>query len=514
MLQLRRPFDGLYTVTQEFANLNDMEPNGYLYADGSIGYVWRDGARLGHYHNGVDYALPCGTPLMAQADGVVVFAGWDTTGFGNCVIVNHSSLALGAGLETLLAHMTSIAVKPGQRLRAGQRVGLSGTSGNSTGCHLHNSLRKDGVYRFIGPYLAAPVAPVVKPAPLPVPVKVSTPKQKGIALGRVLSDDGNAVLLSAADIALLVTAGVKVARVELRLGSAHTTWESALLANYRTVILMLQEAGISVVGLLDAALVAGAKQEAWNQNNAETTPGASATNPFVDSFVQAVAQIVLALGDVVSRFEIWNEPNSYSTRSGTVYNGGSYIYPSVYATLLTRAYEVIAGLQPAAGVLTGGLFAHNIGGTLSRASAGESYLGALCSVLAARGCGTSRPWPFTAVGYHLYLDQGGALGAGHVTTYVGWIAETLLAWKIPAAQSGLLVTETGWTTHAVSPAVQAANLAALYAECATLGAVSGVLWFLLSDVPAANLSYGLCTAVTDTPPEAPKAAYGAYCAIT
>src|SRR4051812_19518167 len=147
MLSLWRPFDGTYTVTQEYGNQNPMEPAGYTYSDGSIGYVWQQGAVWGHPHNGVDYGLPCGTPLLAQADGTVVFAGWDTTGFGNCVVVHHnagaspqSGLPTGQRYETLCAHLSVLQVRPGAKVKQGQQIGLSGTSGNSTGCHLHNSL--------------------------------------------------------------------------------------------------------------------------------------------------------------------------------------------------------------------------------------------------------------------------------------------------------------------------------------------------------------------------------------
>lgn len=174
MLSLRRPFDGTYTVTQEYANLNDMEPAGYRYTDGSIGYTWRADGVWGHWHNGVDYGLPCGTPLLAQGDGLVVFAGWDTTGFGNCIVVNHSTVATpqsglptGQGYETLCAHLSVLQVRPGAKVKQGQQIGLSGTSGNSTGCHLHNSLRKDGVYLFIGPYLTVTPTPAKPAAAIP-----------------------------------------------------------------------------------------------------------------------------------------------------------------------------------------------------------------------------------------------------------------------------------------------------------------------------------------------------------
>lgn len=161
-LTLRRPFDGTPVITQVFGNQNSMEPSGYTYPDGSVGYVWKAGAVAGHPHNGVDYALACGTPLLASADGTVAFAGWDTTGFGNRVSVDH-----GGGVQTLLGHMSEIDVAVGQKVMAGQRLGLSGTSGNSTGCHLHWSVQQNGVYVSPAPFLATPTPPAPPPAPAP-----------------------------------------------------------------------------------------------------------------------------------------------------------------------------------------------------------------------------------------------------------------------------------------------------------------------------------------------------------
>jgi murein DD-endopeptidase MepM/ murein hydrolase activator NlpD len=173
---LRRAYDGTYTITQTFGNAASFEPLGWKYPDGSIGYVWQSGAVQGNWHNGIDYALPCGTPLKAQGDGTVVFAGWDTTGFGNCVIVNHDNRALGVGLETLNAHMQQFVVKPGQKVKEGDLIGYSDNTGNSSGCHLHSSVRLDGAYVFIGPYLAV----------APPPLKAGPPKDAASAYETIM----------------------------------------------------------------------------------------------------------------------------------------------------------------------------------------------------------------------------------------------------------------------------------------------------------------------------------------
>ena len=90
-------------------------------------------------HTGVDWAAPTGTPIYAAADGQVSFAG-DGKGYGNLVIIAHSG-----GLETRYAHMDKFApaAKQGTQVRAGELIGYVGTTGRSTGPHLHFEVRKD-----------------------------------------------------------------------------------------------------------------------------------------------------------------------------------------------------------------------------------------------------------------------------------------------------------------------------------------------------------------------------------
>lgn len=82
-------------------------------------------------HRGVDISVPENTPLVASANGVVVRAGWDG-GLGNAIRIDH-----GYGYGTLYAHMAKVQVRVGQRVKRGQVIGLVGSTGLSTGPHLH-----------------------------------------------------------------------------------------------------------------------------------------------------------------------------------------------------------------------------------------------------------------------------------------------------------------------------------------------------------------------------------------
>ena len=89
-------------------------------------------------HQGLDIAAPTGTPIAAAAAGRVTFAG-QQRGYGNIVIVDH-----GNGIETRYAHQNAIGVSTGETISAGQRLGTVGSTGLSTGPHLHFEVRRDG----------------------------------------------------------------------------------------------------------------------------------------------------------------------------------------------------------------------------------------------------------------------------------------------------------------------------------------------------------------------------------
>lgn len=93
----------------------------------------------GHFHSGVDLAAPSGTEVRAAAAGLVAIAAWTPDGYGLRIVVDH-----GHGLTTLYAHLEETVVAHGDAVSAGQRIALVGSTGNSTGPHLHFEVRSNG----------------------------------------------------------------------------------------------------------------------------------------------------------------------------------------------------------------------------------------------------------------------------------------------------------------------------------------------------------------------------------
>jgi murein DD-endopeptidase MepM/ murein hydrolase activator NlpD len=110
------------TISQPFG------PSTFWYEPAYGGYA--------HFHTGIDLVEPFGSPVYAADDGVVALAGSSSSGYGNYVVIAHSG-----GWDTLYGHLSTALVKVGQQVTQGQVVGLEGSTGNSTGAHVHFELR-------------------------------------------------------------------------------------------------------------------------------------------------------------------------------------------------------------------------------------------------------------------------------------------------------------------------------------------------------------------------------------
>ncbi len=119
-----------------------LTPSGSGAAAGSFIWPAAGGISQGYrfYHKAIDIANRGGGPILAADGGTVVAAGWDSNGYGNRVVIDHAN-----GNITLYAHMSVLQVSAGQRLNRGDVIGQMGSTGRSTGTHLHFEIRRGGV---------------------------------------------------------------------------------------------------------------------------------------------------------------------------------------------------------------------------------------------------------------------------------------------------------------------------------------------------------------------------------
>ena len=109
-------------------------------------YGWRKNPVTGvnKLHAGIDLAANGGTPIYAAASGYVQVAGWSSGGYGNYVIIYHGKMSDGNAYTTLYGHMRSVATSAGKYVQQGELIGYVGSTGNSTGNHLHLEVWKGG----------------------------------------------------------------------------------------------------------------------------------------------------------------------------------------------------------------------------------------------------------------------------------------------------------------------------------------------------------------------------------
>ncbi|MBS4218270.1 M23 family metallopeptidase [Bacillus sp. FJAT-49711] len=100
------------------------------------------GQRWGAHHKGIDIARPSNYTIKAADNGIVVEAGWNNGGYGNKIVIDHQN-----GYRTVYAHLRSIGVSVGQKVEKGSAIGVMGSTGNSTGTHLHFEVYQNGQLR-------------------------------------------------------------------------------------------------------------------------------------------------------------------------------------------------------------------------------------------------------------------------------------------------------------------------------------------------------------------------------
>jgi hypothetical protein len=330
-------------------------------------------------------------------------------------------------------------------------------------------------------------------------------EHQGLQGGWAVDDLGNRNFTSSLSLQMptLHEAEAGWLRLNFRLGKCFADWTS-VGCNGRTALQIYDEVvdgaldrGFRVLGLLSNEARHG-DQPAWTEHNVEVI-GGNGDNDYLRGFAVDAGVLASHFGDRVGQWEVWNEPDAWTSldQEGRP-TGGSFLYPSNFAWLLRHAYAEIKQAQPGAVVISGGLFAHDADGPRPRDAgpcrsglvSGAAYLCATYEQ-GLRAAGWVAPYPFDHVGQHLYLDQGGPSSEQTLRAYVGDLRTAYIEYEGADSGKRTYIAEIGWTTAAVSAAVQARNVLVAYDTFRTVPYVARTFWFGARDVPEGGLFFGL-----------------------
>lgn len=344
--------------------------------------------------------------------------------------------------------------------------------------------------------------------------------RQAVDVGLLMNGDGT-LAVTPRMVQAVKDAGATMVRFAFHLGP-HTGWSPALLQDYGRVITMFGKAGIGVIGLVGSGATTDTVQADWTANSYELT-GGSGDNPVISAIYTANLRTLVRYFHGppynVKIWELWNEPNAYTSCAGIQCGGASFMYPSNFAALLADSYTAIKVADRIGDVtlLSGGIFGHSIGGAYTPENAGATYLSATYHI----GVDVIGSWkaikaetgsyPLDAVGQHIYVDQTSFSVASTIQAYEDWVRRAYTAYEGAATKKPTIITEEGWATGSepgiasVSLEQQLDNVDAAYWAAKAVTYVPMLTWFRLRDNPEAHLFQGLYT-----PDWAPKPAEARY----
>ena len=342
----------------------------------------------------------------------------------------------------------------------------------------------------------------------------------GADAGFVLDSNGNSLLTDEL-LTGLVNAGTGWLRLDFHpVGSPSLPlWGETMLGYYAVAVAQIRSRGIRIMGLFGPGFIRGSSQSVWNANSFEET-GRDGSTEFVTHWAANASLVAARFAADVTLWELFNEPSAWTSSNNGSYSGGTFMYPSVFARLLSATYAKIKGPPPVgAGLQNLTLFSGSVFGTSAYGwdafHSGATYIssfygfGTACAYhdpFANRSynCSGAFPapwgsnasmWPLDGVGQHIYVDQGAVTTADRVAGYIEFVAAAMRDFEGLASKKRIFISEMGWTTSDVNESVQARNvetsLSAIRSNATIMADVGVVLYFQFVDNPAANLFYGV-----------------------
>jgi hypothetical protein len=389
---------------------------------------------------------------------------------------------------------------------------------------------------------------------------VASPAQghQGLQGGWAVNDSGQIQFTHSlsSEYAFMQQAGAGWVRVNFRLGACFSDWTTptttcqstaagaTATAIYDTIVTTALNDHLAVLGLLSNESWPGSQTD-WTANNAENT-GGNGSNSYTTAFASSAAgYLATHFAGKITQWEVWNEPNAWTSNpTPGVFTGGSFIYPSNFAWLLSQSYTAIKNASSANVVISGGLFGTDPSGAAATVVVNGTQRqvikhasvnsGSVSAAAAAAACTSTVPsgasylcntyqmgishanwqagaYPLDAIGQHLYINISAVTSSSNVSTYLQDVRNAYAFYEGSATAKKTQVTEVGWSTASVSNHVQAQNLQTAFQTFKSTSYVGRAFWFDAQDIPEAKLFYGL---VTSTGTQKPSLmAYQKYAAF-
>lgn len=315
----------------------------------------------------------------------------------------------------------------------------------------------------------------------------------GVNVGWVINSNGTPILTSSF-CTQLSAANVGQVRVGFHLVNGKTTWDSAMLGYYDTVVNNCKNAGISMIGLIEQGAWPGTQAD-WCANNFENT-GGNGSNTWISGYSNnACVTIISHFRDRIKYWEILNEPNAWTSNPQPgVFTGGSFLYPSNYSQVLANTWANVKqyGGMSDVTLVFGGVLGHSNGGVFTYTNAGAQYIddtydmginhvGSFAYTMSHWGV-----YPVDGIGQHFYIDQGGTTTNAHVQSYLDYCHQAMTKYEGGSSTKKTFVTEFGWPTSSVTQAQQQYDLVCAFNVMQATSYVKQIYWFEWQDNLAAN----------------------------
>jgi hypothetical protein len=287
-------------------------------------------------------------------------------------------------------------------------------------------------------------------------------------------------------------------RLHFRLNAKHRGWEEPLLAAYGEAVKSLRAERLSILGLLTYESYPGSQAD-WIENSRERD-GGSGDNPYIRSLMESAFRPLLARFPEVGAWEIWNEPNNWTTSSPDVTGklpGGFYVYPSNFAWILRRAYEEARSAGRRVKIVSGGLLGADFTGQHDSDVAAPYLRATLKMGKECAGWDEIRKrygtWPADHWGLHLYISDSSRVKPDYFAAFPLAFARAVEEIEGASTRKQVWITEIGYRTNpgGLTEMDQAASTETVLKILRDQPRIGVVTWFKLHDEPGADLYFGL-----------------------